>query len=225
MSRDTKLFERTAPSTYCVRTPYRKDPADAEALLAAAREKVHLFKNRCLNGEEADDGEKDDVEREEDSESDAAEDAEVDNLEDETNINKSIGSCKPSRLEDHKISYDLTEMPLGSVQNSPALMQASGLMEEKTSGDQLVDTGNQCETSIPDQENTIVDDGSAGEQWVQGLMDGEYSDLSVEERLDALVALVGFANEGNSIRIALEVCLCPVLPYLIYCFPIYLSSG
>ncbi|XP_031105790.1 homeobox-DDT domain protein RLT2 [Ipomoea triloba] len=204
LSRDTKLFERTAPSTYCVRTPYRKDPADAEALLAAAREKVHLFKNRCLNGEEADDGEKDDVEREEDSESDAAEDPEVDNLEDETNINKSSGSCKPSRLEDHKISYDLTEMPPDSVQNSPTLMQASGLLGEKTSGDQLVDTGSQCESSIPDQENTIVDDGSAGEQWVQGLMDGEYSDLSVEERLDALVALVGFANEGNSIRIALE---------------------
>ncbi|XP_019194149.1 PREDICTED: homeobox-DDT domain protein RLT2 [Ipomoea nil] len=194
LSRDTKLFERTAPSTYCVRTPYRKDPADAEALLAAAREKVHLFKNRCLNGEEADDGEK-----EEDSESDAAEDPEVDNLEDETNISKSSGSCKPSRLEDHKISYDLAEMPPGSVQISPTLMG-----EKKTSGDQLVDTGSQCESSIPDQENTIVDDGSAGEQWVQGLMDGEYSDLSVEERLDALVALVGFANEGNSIRFALE---------------------
>lgn len=44
-----------------------------------------------------------------------------------------------------------------------------------------------------------------GEPWVQGLVEGEYADLSVEERLNALVALVTVVNEGNAIRIALEV--------------------
>lgn len=41
---------------------------------------------------------------------------------------------------------------------------------------------------------------------MQGLVEGEYADLSVEERLNALVSLVTVVNEGNAIRIALEVC-------------------
>ena len=36
------------------------------------------------------------------------------------------------------------------------------------------------------------------------LMEGEYSDLSVEEHLNALVCLIGVANEGNTIRVVLE---------------------
>ena len=36
-------------------------------------------------------------------------------------------------------------------------------------------------------------------------MEGDYSDLSVEERLYALVALISMAIEGNSIRVVLEV--------------------
>lgn len=56
-----------------------------------------------------------------------------------------------------------------------------------------------------DQEGLEVDESRSGEPWVQGLSEGEYSDLSVEERLNALVALIGIANEGNSIRLILEV--------------------
>jgi hypothetical protein len=52
-----------------------------------------------------------------------------------------------------------------------------------------------------------VDENTLGEPWVHGLTEGEYSDLSVEERLHALVALISVANEGNSIRVALEVFL------------------
>ena len=50
-----------------------------------------------------------------------------------------------------------------------------------------------------------------GEPWVQGLVEGEYADLSVEERLNALVALVTVVNEGNAIRVALEVRIASVL--------------
>lgn len=59
-----------------------------------------------------------------------------------------------------------------------------------------------------DNEDIEIDESSIGEPWVQGLVEGEYSDLSVEERLHALVALIGVALEGNSIRIVLEVHLC-----------------
>ena len=52
-----------------------------------------------------------------------------------------------------------------------------------------------------------IDESHVGESWVQGLMEGDYCDLSVEERLNALVVLVEAVNEGNTIRVALEVCL------------------
>lgn len=80
LSRDTKLFERTAPSTYCVRTPYRKDPATAEVVLSTALEKIKAFQNAAKDAEDEADGAEaevevevdvdadgDDVERDEDS--------------------------------------------------------------------------------------------------------------------------------------------------------------
>ncbi|CAL5352855.1 unnamed protein product [Camellia sinensis] len=60
------------------------------------------------------------------------------------------------------------------------------------------------EAATLDQEDMVIDESNSGEPWVQGLMEGEYSDLSVEERLSAVVALIGVANEGNSICIILE---------------------
>uniref|UniRef100_A0A0E0L5Q8 Uncharacterized protein n=1 Tax=Oryza punctata TaxID=4537 RepID=A0A0E0L5Q8_ORYPU len=73
LSRDSKLFERTAPSTYCVKTPYRKDPADSEVVLAAAREKIRVFQNTISECEEVE-KDVDDAERDEDSECDDADD-------------------------------------------------------------------------------------------------------------------------------------------------------
>ncbi|CAL5405756.1 unnamed protein product [Camellia sinensis] len=60
------------------------------------------------------------------------------------------------------------------------------------------------EAATLDQEDTVIDESNSGEPWVQELMEGEYSDLSVEERLSAVVALIDVANEGNSIHIILE---------------------
>lgn len=66
-------------------------------------------------------------------------------------------------------------------------------------------SGVEISTSNLDQENMEIDESKAGESWVQGLTEGDYSDLSVEERLISLVSLIGIANEGNSIRVVLEV--------------------
>ena len=83
LSRDAALFERTAPCTYCVRPTFRKDPTDAEKVLSAAREKVHIFENGFLAGEDVDD-----VERDEDSECDVAEGPEADDLSTPSTTNK-----------------------------------------------------------------------------------------------------------------------------------------
>ncbi|XP_059659804.1 homeobox-DDT domain protein RLT2 [Cornus florida] len=219
LSRDSKLFERTAPSTYCVRAPYRKDPADAEAILSAAREKIQIFKNGYFDGEDADDVERDDAERDEDSESDVAEDPEVDDLASEMKPNEEVLSCEAKIFQassfpgnGKEASQDeVMEAPqggFGTSDNGLQLMQSEGFSEVKTSRtsvDQSVEVTGICNEAVnPDLEDTVIDESNSGEPWVQGLMEGEYSDLSVEERLNALVALIGVANEGNSIRIILE---------------------
>lgn len=207
LSRDTKLFERTAPSTYCVRDPYRKDPVDADAILSAAREKIRLFKNEYVNGEEAEDVEKE-VDRDDESESDAADDPEVDDLVSELKFAETPESHKTGRTDGKNSSFDLTRTPEDlSMQNSTGIMHSQSFRESKpvgTSGDQS--TAGDVDASNLNQENAVIDESNAGQKWVQGLMEGEYSDLTVEERLHALVALIGVANEGNSVRLVLEVC-------------------
>ncbi|CAI8597211.1 unnamed protein product [Vicia faba] len=51
LSRDTKLFENTTPSTYCVRPTYRKDPADSEAIYLATRENGAIFESGLVGAE------------------------------------------------------------------------------------------------------------------------------------------------------------------------------
>uniref|UniRef100_A0A1D1XEP5 DDT domain-containing protein DDB_G0282237 n=1 Tax=Anthurium amnicola TaxID=1678845 RepID=A0A1D1XEP5_9ARAE len=46
-----------------------------------------------------------------------------------------------------------------------------------------------------------IDESFSGEAWLLGLMEGEYSDLSIEEKLDALVALVDLTNSCASLRV------------------------
>lgn len=80
-------------------------------------------------------------------------------------------------------------------------------MKSETLEDTKVGTSIDKVSGTHEGEDTVVDESISGEPWVQGLMEGEYSDLSVEERLNALVALIAVANEGNSIRVVLEVYL------------------
>ncbi|KAK9061380.1 hypothetical protein SSX86_018561 [Deinandra increscens subsp. villosa] len=48
--------------------------------------------------------------------------------------------------------------------------------------------------------NSEIDESYPGEMWLLGLMEGEYSDLNVEEKLNALLALVDLLRAGSSIR-------------------------
>lgn len=213
MSRDSRLFERTAPSTYCVRAPYRKNTSDAEAILSAARERIQIFKCGILDVEEADE-----AERDEESESDAAEDPEVDDLGTEINPeiraqnSEGIKTVSDGTLENGKGSYEVMEAPEGDLRNVTQgipSFQSEAFIKVKETGCSLDDSvdaaGISNNVTNLDLEDTDIDDSNPGEPWVQGLTEGEYSDLSVEERLNALVALIGVAIEGNSIRIVLEV--------------------
>ncbi|KAF5183056.1 Homeobox-ddt domain protein rlt3 [Thalictrum thalictroides] len=46
-----------------------------------------------------------------------------------------------------------------------------------------------------------IDETDSGELWLLALMEGEYSELSVEEKMNTLVALVDLASAGSSIRV------------------------
>lgn len=212
LSRDSKLFERTAPSTYCVRAAYRKDTTDSKAVLSAARERIQNFRSKIFDVEGADE-----AERDEESESDAVEDPEVDDL--GTEISSEIVAHRSEEakkvgekmsLESRKGRYEVNKAP-GDLRNVtegvPSINSEAFIKVEDTGSlnNSADATGICTNVANHDQEDTEIDDSNPGEPWVQGLTEGEYSDLSVEERLDALSALIGVAIEGNSIRIVLEV--------------------
>ncbi|KAI7729017.1 hypothetical protein M8C21_024562 [Ambrosia artemisiifolia] len=51
--------------------------------------------------------------------------------------------------------------------------------------------------------NSEIDESFPGEMWLLGLMEGEYSDLNIEEKLNALLALIDLLRAGSSIRMEL----------------------
>ncbi|XP_013597849.1 PREDICTED: uncharacterized protein LOC106305959 [Brassica oleracea var. oleracea] len=191
LSRDTKLFERVAPSTYCVRPSYRKDAGDAETIFAEARERIRMFKSGVTDVEDVDE-----AEREEDSESDVGDDPEVD-----LNLKKEdLGALE----EIGKLTGVEPSLENGKLETEPEANPLTPSLPEESTKDEKIDD------ILPDQQDAVANDGDCfdvsklGEQWVQGLVEGDYSSLSIEERLSALVALIGIAIEGNTIRISLE---------------------
>ncbi|KAF2297763.1 hypothetical protein GH714_002611 [Hevea brasiliensis] len=182
----------------------KKDPADAEAILSAARKKIRIFENGFSGGEDVDD-----VERDEDSEGDIDEDPEVDDLTTPLSANRSA---------DHSIEANTCSgSGKDNLCNGIPLIAQNELVKEPSSihlnGPKDAKTPSSTEQCVPhedvgvrnvDQENIEIDESKSGESWIQGLAEGEYAHLSVEERLNSLVALVGIANEGNTIRAVLE---------------------
>jgi hypothetical protein len=217
LSRDTKLFERTAPSTYCVKSPYRKDPADSEAVLTAAREKIRAFQN-VLSDSEAE-KEADEAERDDDSECDDNDDDDGDDVNTEVEDDKDpLPDVKAqdeapttTELGDLKNEAD----SVGNALNSSSSFTKSAKGVPLPKGKSIAaDTGHESpsgassanhEVTPDNSENTHIDESNQVEPWVRALAEGDYCDLSVEERLNALVALVGVSIEGNSIRGVLEV--------------------
>lgn len=226
LTRDAKLFERIAPSTYRVRAAYRKDPADEEAILSDARKKIQIFENGFLAVEDADD-----VERDEESESDEAdEDPEVDDLVNPASDNKTseqfddMNNCPPITDGNENLSHDIEFIQNEFDKDLPCVPETESVPKDAdcpraVTGQPVAVEDLNARNLVED--NMEIDESKSGESWVQGLTEGEYSDLSVEERLNALVALVGVANEGNSIRVVLEVYF--VLFSLDFGFKLHLS--
>ncbi|XP_018432583.1 homeobox-DDT domain protein RLT1 isoform X2 [Raphanus sativus] len=200
LTRDVKLFERIAPSTYCVRAPYVKDPADGEAILAEARKKIRAFENGLAGPEDVNDLEKD-----EDFECDIDEDPEVDELAalPSASKNADLGEAnglpgKGGEIMFSDVKTDVKSEVEKGVSSPPTSSMKS--IVPQCHSEQRKDTA----LYSVDNTNAVVGDSNQGQSWVLGLSEGDYCHLSVKERLEALVVLVGIANEGNSIRASLE---------------------
>ncbi|CAF1709612.1 hypothetical protein HID58_056118 [Brassica napus] len=115
-----------------------------------------------------------DLERDEDFECDVDEDPEVDDL------------ATPARASNG----------LSGKREDAMFCDVKSIVPQHHSKDSAV--------SCVDDNNDVVEDSNQGQSWIQGLTEGDYCHLSVEERLEALVALVGIVNEGNSLRASLE---------------------
>ncbi|KAL0320102.1 UNVERIFIED_CONTAM: Homeobox-DDT domain protein RLT2 [Sesamum radiatum] len=144
LSRDTSSLREQL--RHCVRSLTGRI-CDAEAILSAAREKIRLYQNGNVDGE-AEDVEKEDAERDQDSESDAADDPDVDDLDAISKLKEASHSSETSRLQDIN----------------------------------------------------CYGKGPLANHGFKDLLKGSMLILA----WSALVALIGVANEGNTIRIALE---------------------
>lgn len=51
---------------------------------------------------------------------------------------------------------------------------------------------------------TEIDESHPGEAWLLGLMESEYSDLNIEEKLNALASLTDLVSSGSSIRMKVK---------------------
>ncbi|XP_020249800.1 homeobox-DDT domain protein RLT3-like isoform X2 [Asparagus officinalis] len=93
----------------------------------------------------------------------------------------------------------------GSVDDN---FSASSSNDESDASEELNSTGQRTKrykrrckrTGQQLTEYTEIDESYSGEAWVLGLMEGEYSDLSINEKLDVLIALLDLAGAASVYR-------------------------
>ncbi|KAH9742702.1 homeobox-ddt domain-containing protein rlt2 [Citrus sinensis] len=173
------------------------------------RERIRVFKSGFVDGEEADDAERDE-ERDEDSDSDVPEvpdvyDMDTDlNSKEETHESLEANSCgAKTPLGNREADIKGIESPQGDLGNSGRGLSSKNsedfdeIKGTRALTDYCEDAAGISNAATPDQTHTDINESHPGKPWVQGLTEGEYSDLSVDERL---VALIGVAIEGNCER-------------------------
>lgn len=78
-------------------------------------------------------------------------------------------------------------------------------VSEITGGNDANDSDSESRDTSKSNSNLLtvldeIDESHPGEAWLLGLMEGQYSDLSIEEKLSALAALIDLIRAGSSIR-------------------------
>ncbi|CAA6670530.1 unnamed protein product [Spirodela intermedia] len=101
-----------------------------------------------------------------------------------------------------------------STEDSESDTEYSGSVDDDDSADSSSSSGSEDEPSGLDcsggaaakrqpmaaAQSAEIDESFSGAGWLLGLMEGEYSDLTIEEKLDALAALVDITGSCSSLR-------------------------
>ncbi|KAK4480454.1 hypothetical protein RD792_013527 [Penstemon davidsonii] len=99
-----------------------------------------------------------------------------------------------SDSEDSGSVYDISEVTTGLNTANDSDFESRNLSPSKLELD-----GGKSKTNMLTVYNEI-DESHPGEAWLLGLMEGEYSDLSIEEKLNTLTALIDILSAGSTIR-------------------------
>ncbi|VAH57896.1 unnamed protein product [Triticum turgidum subsp. durum] len=75
----------------------------------------------------------------------------------------------------------------------------SGTVDDDGDASSSGDESDGPQESYPEHESSEIDESYSGERWLLGLMEGEYSDLSIDEKLDCLVALIDVVSGAGSV--------------------------
>lgn len=108
------------------------------------------------------------------------------------------GGSAESAYEEQVIAHALENGREGITGTPQALQSARECRSQHEAISDLGNEGNEADRHCTD--GTEIDESHVGDAWVLGLMEGEYADLSVEEKLNALVALFNLVNSGNSVQ-------------------------
>nr|GEY31065.1 DDT domain-containing protein [Tanacetum cinerariifolium] len=101
----------------------------------------------------------------------------------------------------------------GSVDDDPNDISNSHNMDDSDDGSGALIAHKHGQTnSNKFKDNTLtihseIDESHPGEMWLLGLIEGEYSDLNIDEKLNALLALVDLLKAGSSIQMEEPVSL------------------
>lgn len=118
-------------------------------------------------------------------------------------------SCAAYRLRIHPVmeeaeTFDLDSEDFGSVDNDSKDNDIYSSDDDSECGSdrRRLDQEGGCQKKGNGALTvyTEIDESHPGEVWLLGLVEGEYSDLSIAEKLNALVALVDLLSAGSSIR-------------------------
>ena len=182
------MFVKVAPSTYAVKTSYRKDIAKRDEILKVAREEVVAREGHKEEGEEE---EEEEQEEEEDGEEGMG-----------TAGGQSDEEEAEGNAEEEGDGNQCEEPKNGE---SVALNKEGGENGIPESGSGIVACASTKEVDGGGGGGWVGDAGERGEEWVWSLSADEYATLSVERRVKILTRLVEVAMESGRIRGALEV--------------------
>ncbi|XP_020587732.1 homeobox-DDT domain protein RLT2-like isoform X2 [Phalaenopsis equestris] len=209
LSKDAELFERAGLVKYRVKHCFRKDPSIVEKVLADDTKSIQLCRITHF-GKKASDENFEDLHL-------AGSDEDIGDSFTEHPLCGKFTRESSYNLVSTKVSTSLNKSNKNLHTDEPGLINESGVenvdrvslffLESAEDEIALSTRNDEIIESIHDVTSATGDGKSSeecSESWIRELTGGEYSSLSIEMRLEVLVALIGVVIDGNSFHVFIE---------------------